>query len=78
MLAGMTPGSIIDALGGTGEVAAALRLSDSTVAGWRKRRGGIPAPHWSALVDLARERGQPDVTLQALASLVAREPASAA
>jgi len=70
----LTPGSIIDALGGTGEVAAALSLSDSTVAGWRKRPGGIPAPHWAALVELADARGKPEVTLQALATLVAREP----
>lgn len=78
MFAGMlTPGSIIDALGGTGEVASALLLSDSTVAGWRKRRGGIPAPHWAALVALAQSRGRDEITLEELAALVAREPAEA-
>lgn len=68
-----TPGSIIDALGGTTQVAEALRLSKSTVSGWRERAGGIPAPHWAALVRLAGERGSSDVTLEALAAMHARD-----
>lgn len=74
----MTPGSIIDALGGTKQVADALSVSKSTVSGWRERRGGIPAPHWAPLVRLAAERGKSDeVTLELLAGLAAREPAEA-
>jgi hypothetical protein len=69
-----TAGSIIDALGGTGQVAAALSLSDSTVSSWRTRRGGIPSPHWVALVRLAGERGRNEITLELFASLVARAP----
>jgi hypothetical protein len=65
---------IIDALGGTGKVAAALSVSDSTVSGWRER--GIPAPHWAALVRLASERGVGGVSLENLAAIVARKPDS--
>jgi hypothetical protein len=74
----MTPGSIIDALGGTKQVADALCLSKSTVSGWRERSGGIPAPHWAPLVRLAGERGKArEITLERLASLAARRPAEA-
>lgn len=73
----LTAGSIIDALGGTGQVAAALSVSDSTVSGWKTRPGGIPAPHWVPLVRLAARRGRDDITLQKLARLAAREPADA-
>lgn len=73
----VTPGSIIDALGGTTQVAEALRLSKSTVSGWRERAGGIPAPHWAPLVRLAAERGREEVTLAVLADLAAREPSEA-
>ncbi len=73
-----TPGSIIDALGGTKQVAEVLQLSKSTVSGWRERPGGIPAPHWAALVRFAGERGRSDVTLEALAAMHARQsPAEA-
>ncbi len=74
----ITAGSIIDALGGTGQVATALALSDSTVSGWRTRPGGIPAPHWSALAKLAAGRGVPWITLEVLAALIAREVREAA
>lgn len=73
----VTPGTIIDALGGTKLVAEALSLSKSTVSGWRERAGGIPAPHWAPLVRLASDRGCSDVTLEVLAELAAREPAEA-
>lgn len=74
----MTPSSIIDALGGTTQVAEALRLSKSTVSGWRERSGGIPAPHWAPLVRLADERGKgTEITLETLARLAAREPTEA-
>lgn len=65
----MTWETIIDALGGTGTVAAALAQSESTVSGWRSR--GIPAPHWVAIVSLAEERGEDGVTLELLAELAA-------
>ena len=75
MFGAMTSGSIIDALGGTVEVAAALSLAKSTVSGWRER--GIPYPHWAPLVRLAGERGRSEITVEALADLAAREPAEA-
>lgn len=62
---------IIDALGGTRAVAGALAQVDSTVSGWRKR--GIPSPHWAAVVRLAAERERPDISLEVLADLAARE-----
>lgn len=73
----LTPGSIIDALGGTGEVAELLSLSKSTVSGWRTRPGGIPAPHWVALSKLAAKRGRREITLERLAARGARNPAEA-
>jgi DNA-binding transcriptional regulator YdaS (Cro superfamily) len=72
-----TAGSIIDELGGTGEVAAALVLSDSTVSSWRSRPRGIPPEHWTALVRVAAERGKAEITLETLAELIARDPAEA-
>ena len=75
-------GSIIDALGGTGEVATALALSDSTVSSWREPRA-IPAGRWEAIVRLATEKGVKEITLEVLAALAAErrpkrvEPADA-
>jgi len=71
-----TWGSIIDALGGTGKVAASLVLADNTVSGWRER--GIPSAHWVALCRLAASEGQKQITLEVLAALVARDPAALA
>ncbi len=65
--------SIIDALGGTGEVALALSQGNSTVSGWRKR--GIPSTRWSAITRLAADKGRSDISLEILAELAAREPA---
>lgn len=62
---------IIDACGGTGEVAGALTQLDSTVSGWRTR--GIPAGHWAAVVALAAGRGKSEITLEALAEIAARK-----
>lgn len=70
-----TWGSIIDAAGGTTAVAAGLSESTSTVSGWRKRRGGIPAEHWSGIVRLAVEASRPEVTLEVLAEVAARRRA---
>lgn len=65
-----TWGSIIDALGGTGEVTTALFLSaDSIVSGWRER--GIPAGRWEAIVKLAAVRGCNWITFELLAGLAA-------
>ena len=72
----VTTGSIIDALGGTSKVAAALSLSRAAVSCWKSRPGGIPAPHWASLVRLAGENGV-EVTLETLADLATREPAEA-
>lgn len=68
-------GSILDALGGTGKVASALSIDDSTVSGWRTR--GIPAGRWPALVRLAAEQGCNGITFELLAELPAPEPAEA-
>lgn len=63
--------SIIDACGGTGEVASALLQSDSTVSGWKSR--GIPSPHWPGVVQLAGDKGNSEITFEALAVLAARK-----
>jgi hypothetical protein len=67
--------SIIDALGGTSEVAGALSQLPSVVSGWRER--GIPAPHWAGVVRLAADKGRDDVSLEVLAELAARKLAGA-
>lgn len=71
--ADLTPASVIDNLGGTGAVASALSLDDSTVSCWRER--GIPPARCLALARLAVERGRNEITLEALAELAARQPA---
>jgi len=68
----VTAGSIIDDLGGTGEVAKALSLADSTVSSWRAR-GAIPGVNWSRIVALACERGRNEITFETLALLGARQ-----
>jgi len=70
----VTAGSIIDDLGGTGEVAKALSVADSTVSSWRAR-GAIPGVNWSRIVTLAGERGRTEITFEVLARLGARQPA---
>lgn len=62
-----TPGSIIDALGGTAKVAEALGIKDNTVSGWRDR--GIPPGRWPGLVRFAEDKGVGGVTFEALAAL---------
>lgn len=71
----ITPGSVIDKLGGTGKVASALDLADSTVSTWRER--GIPPARCLALARLAAERGCNEITLESLAEL-AEQPSGAA
>lgn len=62
-------GQVIEALGGTGAVSAALGLPPSTVSSWRKRRS-IPAQHWIGLVAIGEESG---VSFETLALLHSRE-----
>jgi hypothetical protein len=67
--ASLTWDSIIDELGGTGEVAGALAQSLSTVSGWRSR--GIPSPHWGGVVRLARAKDKSEIGFELLAALAA-------
>lgn len=67
-----TWGSVIDAAGGTKDVADGLGESTSTVSGWRTRPRGIPGEHWAAVVRLAIDAGKSEVTLEVLAELAAR------
>lgn len=71
-----TVGSIIDALGGTKEVAELLSCAPSTVSGWRSR--GIPGDAWAPLAEAAQAKGLADVTVDLLARLHARAPREAA
>lgn len=64
--------SLSGAASGTlGEVADVLGQSLSTVSGWKTR--GIPPGHWGAVVALASDRGRPEITLEVLAGLAARD-----
>lgn len=65
----ITAGSVIDALGGTGEVASALELDPSTVSCWRVR--GLPSSSGRLLqlARLASERGVRGLTLETLAEV---------
>jgi hypothetical protein len=65
----LTWDAIIDACGGTGEVAGALKQLASVVSGWRTR--GIPAGHWAGVVALAADRGKSEITLEVLAGIAA-------
>lgn len=65
----MTASEIIDALGGTSKVAAALSVSAPTVSVWRWRPGGIPGRYWMALVALAEASGHTEIDLETLARL---------
>lgn len=61
--------AIIDALGGTAEVARALKLTASTVSSWKfSKTGAIPAWRVPAILKLAKKRG---VDLSALPSRAA-------
>ncbi len=65
----ITAASVIKALGGTGEVAAALELHPSTVSCWKER--GLPSSSGRLLqlARLASERGVRGLTLETLAEL---------
>ncbi len=61
---------ILDALGGTTAVAAAIDVPPTTVASW-KSRGSVPPVYWSELVKLARKKGAAGVSLQRFAEIAA-------
>jgi hypothetical protein len=61
---------ILEHLGGSGTVAAALKLPMTTVDSW-KRRDSIPPSYWPPLVNVARKRGMVDISLQRLAEIAA-------
>ena len=60
----MTHADIIDALGGIGPVAAALRRHRSRVTRWRV--AGIPVFLWPDVVTAAQAMGRHDITIEAL------------
>lgn len=65
--------SIINRLGGKGEVSYRLDLDKSTLSRWCQPRpqgtgGMIPQRHWPAIIALAREIGVP-LTLEDLAGI---------
>lgn len=54
--------SVIERLGGKGDVAHRLKLDKSTLSRWCQPRpdgtgGQIPQKHWPVLVQMARQRG---------------------
>ena len=52
-----TPTEIIEALGGTVDVARALGLAPTTVSSWKKAKRGIPSWRMEKLAKLAKRRG---------------------
>lgn len=60
--------AVVEALGGTGKVAAHLNVPLGTASAW-KTRNAIPAAHWWAIVQMAAERGVEGVTVDALAQM---------
>jgi hypothetical protein len=52
----MTATQIVDALGGTVEVAKALELTPSTVSSW-KTSGSIPKWRMAGIREIARDKG---------------------
>jgi hypothetical protein len=64
----LTSDSVIDDLGGTAAVSAALNAPLPTVSTWRVR--GIPPKRWPELVRLARKRKCSHITFEALARIV--------
>ena len=57
--------TILEKLGGPPTVAAATGRPRNSVTYWG-RRNCIPSRHWPALLKLAVDRGQSDVTLESL------------
>ena len=63
---------LIDAFGGSTELAKALDAPPPTVAAWKHR--GIPHRHFPTLVEKARERKLKGVTLASLYTLTVKPP----
>lgn len=61
---------IFEAFGGNAAVARVLKVGPST-ASEMKRRESIPVEYWPALVDEAKRIDRPDVTLEAIAMIMA-------
>ena len=68
-----TASELIDELGGSTALAAALELPSTTVASW-KSRGVIPPPYWTDIIHRARNMGVDAVTLEFLAELAIARP----
>lgn len=66
---------VFAALGGNSSVARLLGVGASTTSEM-KRRGRIPAEYWCDLVAAAQRQERPEITLEVLAKLHAREPAA--
>lgn len=73
-MAEMDVASVIEKLGGTGEVARICSVGPSAVSNWKIR--GIPAEHWLAVANAASDLGLDGITFESLARLRA-EPAEA-
>lgn len=65
-----TVSDIFDLFGGNAAVARVLNVIPST-ASEMKRRESVPVEYWPALVDEAKRIGRSDVTLEAIAIVMA-------
>ena len=66
---------VIDALGGPGKLASAIKAPYQTVAAW-KQRNSIPAGYWDAIVAAARRTDPPvALTLDDLARIAKKRSA---
>lgn len=63
-----TVSELIEALGGSTQLARRLSVPVSTVGAW-KARGSIPARYYMTLVQIAKERKVKGVTLQNIVAL---------
>jgi hypothetical protein len=59
---------LIEPLGGTSAVAAALALPVTTVSSW-KVRDQLPSRYWAPIINLARERRIAGISLERLVEL---------
>jgi hypothetical protein len=59
---------VFSAFNTTAEIAAGLKVPYQTAAAWRRRKS-IPSRYWSTLIDRAREKRIPGLTLDALARI---------
>lgn len=57
--------TIIDAIGVTTLQKAFGHVNASTVSSWKQRRS-IPVERWPRLIEVARERGRDDITIEML------------